>query len=78
MSNPSKRNPMDFMAIYLTPEVGVGSRMSVETIDRRLAGLPLVPVLNLLSQINYRADALDSVTERIAFPPRSISPGASP
>jgi len=58
---------MDLMAIYLSPVVGVGPRLRAETIDKRLAQLPLIPVLLLLAQINFRADVVDSVQDRIAF-----------
>lgn len=58
----SVTGPMDLTRFYLTPQVGIGQRLRLETIDRRLAGLPLRPVLYLLSQIAALAD--QSINDR--------------
>ena len=55
------------MAIYLSPGMGIGQRMRIETVDLELSKLPLVPVLVLLAQINFRADATDRLEARIQF-----------
>lgn len=54
-------SPLDLVRTYVVPsQHGVGRRLSLETIDRRLTELPLRPVLDLLTQVTYRADAAGS------------------
>jgi hypothetical protein len=50
----------DLTYFYLTPSIGVGQRLRLETIDRHLERLPLWPTMTLLPQIAFRADATGS------------------
>lgn len=66
---------MDLMSVYLSPSLGVGQRLNLDTIDRRLRRLPLERTLALLSQINFDLDQpLDPalqhrVTQELFRPP---------
>lgn len=51
-----ERTPRDSMGYYLTPQGGVGQRLNLETIDERLAALPLIRTLQILSQIVFVTD----------------------
>ena len=48
--------PLDLAGYYMTPHLGIGQSLKLETIDRRLRELPLRAVLHLLAQVAYRAD----------------------
>jgi hypothetical protein len=76
-SEPPQANPLDLYLVYLTPsESGIGQRLSLETIDARLAELPLRPALRLLALTAHRADrAVDDVEERIALARDLLRPG---
>lgn len=49
-------SPIDFMGVYVSANSGVGQRLRLETIRKRLADLPLFPVLDVLAQIAFKAD----------------------
>jgi hypothetical protein len=53
---------MSLTTFYLTPQLGIGQRLRLETIDRRLAALPLRPVLYILAQVAALADS--SINDR--------------
>lgn len=56
MTSGKYNSPMDLIAVYLTPDIGVGQKLNIETIRKRLTDMPLIPVLNALAQIAFRAD----------------------
>lgn len=73
MTPPS--SPMDLMMVYLSPQMGVGQRLRLSTIQARLSKLPLVPTLDLLAQAAYRADAtIHSQLERATFAEEFLPP----
>src|SRR5262245_8548925 len=76
-SDPPESNPLDLYLVYLTPsESRVGQRLSLATIDTRLADLPLRPVLRLLALTAHRADqAVDRPEERVALARDLLRPG---
>jgi hypothetical protein len=49
-------NPIDLMQVFVRPSMGVGQRLGMDKIDRRLSGLPLRLVMELLGQVNCYAD----------------------
>lgn len=54
-------SPVDLMGVYLTPQMGIGQRLRLDTIQRELARMPLIPTLDMLAQIAFRAD--DSISD---------------
>lgn len=69
------RTALDLVGVYLTPQMGVGQRLRLDTIQRRLSALPLVPTLDLLAQIVFRADDVVSTPdERIEFAQQVLPP----
>ncbi len=85
--------PIDLMGYYLTASLGVGQRLSPETISQRLARFRLDQVLRCLADIAARADRLPlgqpkaaAELARWAFPDRVLDraedllaqPGAHP
>lgn len=53
----SATTPLDLAQIYMTPQSGFGQRRRLDTIDRKLTGLPIRPVLYALAQIASLADS---------------------
>ncbi len=53
---PKPTEYTDLAYIYLTPRTGVGQRLKLTTIDKRLAQLPLWPTMMLLPQIASSSD----------------------
>ncbi len=53
---------LGLLRVYLSPAVGLGQSMSIDTIRRRLASYPTVDVLDLCAYLANRADA--SVNDR--------------
>ncbi len=58
-------SPMQLIAIYMTPQLGVGQLMNIDTIRKRLAKLPLANTLEILGQVSSRTDAMESKEDRI-------------
>lgn len=48
--------PIDLVQVFVTPSMGVGQRLGMDKIDARLSVLPLRLVMELLGQVNCRAD----------------------
>lgn len=48
--------PLDLMHVFCTPSMGVGQRLKIETIDKRLAQLPVRLVLEVLGQACCHSD----------------------
>jgi hypothetical protein len=59
------KSAMDLMAVYVSPQVGVGQRRSLSTIQERLSWLPLNRVLEILAQVAFRADKAMSEQDSI-------------
>jgi hypothetical protein len=70
-------SPLDLFRVYVTPsQHGIGRRLSLATIRKRLALLPLGPVLDLLAQVAYRADAaVSSPIAQRELAEQSLQPG---
>ena len=66
---------MDLIRVYATPGThGVGRRLNGDTIDRKLADLPVGPTIDLLAQIAYRADSARTVEENRELARQSLRP----
>jgi hypothetical protein len=78
MAEPAKRVwPIDLLLVYITPSShAVGPRLTLQTIDRRLSGLSLRPVLRLLAIVAHQADrAIADRDERLALAKALLRPG---
>lgn len=78
MAGPTKGVwPLDLLLVYITPSShAVGQRFTLQTIDRRLSGLPLRPVLRLLAIVAHQADrAIGDRQERVALAKALLRPG---
>ena len=69
--------PIDLVLVYITPSShAVGPRFTLQTIDRRLSGLPLRPVLRLLAIVAHQADrTIADRDERLALAKALLRPG---
>lgn len=56
MAKFDANSPLDFMGVYISANIGVGQKLKLETTQKRLARLPLFPVLDVLAQISFKAD----------------------
>jgi hypothetical protein len=64
-ANSAVVGPMDQIVAYLAAGLGVGQRLKLDTIDRRLRRLPLRQSLMILSQICFKVD-------KAALPPMAV------
>lgn len=69
--------PLDLLLVYITPSSdGVGQRLNIRTLDKRLSALPLRPVLRILASVAHRADrAISDKEERLALARDLLRPG---
>lgn len=74
---PPPSSPLDLVGTYITPSAhGIGRRLSLQTIDKRLARLPLRRVLRLLALTAFRADrSINDQGERLALARDLLPPG---
>ena len=72
------RSALDLMGVYMTPQMGVGRRLRISTIDRKLASWPLPPVLDLLSQLAFRVDSAHGPTAQLELVEQVLPPGHAP
>jgi hypothetical protein len=65
MTSNKYSSPMDLIGVYLSPDIGVGQKLNIEKIRDRLSEMPLIPALNALAQIAYRADKATNEQESV-------------
>ena len=56
MTAQRSSDPLDLMKVYMSPDIGIGQALKLETIDRRLEHIPLPMAVHLLAQITFHAD----------------------
>lgn len=76
-SGKTERYPIDLLLVYLTASHhGLGQRLRLESIDKRLGGLPLRQTLRQLAIVAHLADhSLSDLDQRVELARMLIRPG---
>lgn len=68
------KTPLDLLGVYITANLGVGEKCSLDKIQTTLTDLPLVPTLNVMAQVAYLLDKAEVREDEIVLAKQIFGP----